>query len=148
MINEVQLLNRFTMKTTFLIKTAILTLSLILSLSSSSIAQTKVTFKVNLKPQLEDSVYIPDNDRIYLKGNVFPLSNSKKIYLEDTTPADSIYEATVDFPPSANGQTLRYNYYIYRPDPDKTLKEQMPRQIKLRKEKIELDAMYFDAFAW
>jgi len=109
-------------------------------------AQVSVTFKVNLQPQLKDSIFVPGRDQAYLKGNVFPLTNTKKVYLRDKAPTDSVYEAIVDFPSSAAGKKLQFGYFIQTPD--KVMKEQMPRYIELRKGKRELDALYFDTFAW
>ncbi|WP_138430332.1 hypothetical protein [Fodinibius saliphilus] len=118
----------------------------LLAMNTNGHAQTEVTFKVNLKPQLEDSIYIPGRDRVYLKGNTFPLSKTKNVYLKDVAPIDSIYEATVDFPSRSNGEVVKYNYYIYTPD--NLMQEQRPRSIRLRGKEIELDAIYFNAFAW
>lgn len=109
-------------------------------------AQNSVTFQVNLKPQLEDSVFIPDRDRIYLTGDIFPLSERRKVYLTDEAPIDSVYEATVRFTSSAVGETLNYNFFISLPD--EVLEEQMSRQTKLESGKRELDALYFNSFAW
>jgi len=109
-------------------------------------AQVSVTFKVNLKPQLEDSIYVPGRDQIYLKGNIFPLTNSKKIFMKDGTPADSVFEAMVEFPATASGKKLQYNYFIFTPD--RLLKEHLPRHLQLKEGQTELDALYFDSFAW
>ncbi|TYP95659.1 hypothetical protein LX73_0974 [Fodinibius salinus] len=134
------------MKTICLFKTIFLSSLLALGAVSSSSAQSEITFKVNLTPQLEDSIYVPGRDRIYVKGNVFPLKGNKKVYLKDPAPADSIYEATVDFPSSANGEKLKYNYFIFTPQ--KKMKEDTPRFIRLKKGERELDALYFNSFAW
>jgi len=111
-------------------------------------AQSKVTFKVNLKPLLKDSTVIPKRDDIYLKGNVFPLSSTKKVYMKDTAPVDSIYQVTVDFPYSAMGKQLDYNFFIYNPDKDKLMKEHRSRQLKLQEGDQKLKAIYFDSYAW
>ncbi len=78
-------------------------------------AQNEVTFKVNLKPQLKDSVFIPGRDQIYLQGNVFPLTPSKKVYLKDLAPVDSVFETSVNFPSTATGKRLQYSYTIITP---------------------------------
>lgn len=109
-------------------------------------AQNEVTFKVNLKPQLKDSVFIPGRDQIYLQGNVFPLTPSKKIYLKDLAPVDSVFETSVNFPSTATGKRLQYNYTITTPDEEKT--EEMSRYLKLGSGDRELDALYFNSFAW
>lgn len=124
----------------------VLLMTLFIAFGQTAKGQVSVTFKVNLQPQLKDSIYVPGRDQAYLKGNIFPLTNTKKVYLRDTAPTDSVYEATVDFPSSAAGKKLQFSYFIQTPD--KILKEQMPRYIELRKGKRELDALYFDTFAW
>jgi len=116
------------------------------ALTFNSYGQAKITFKVNLTPQLEDSVFIPDRDQIYLKGNVFPLSSSQKVYMKDTAPVDSVYEATVNFPSSASGKRLNYNFYIRTPD--QTMTEQMQRQLGIGSKDVELNSTYFNRFAW
>lgn len=125
----------------------VLLLFITLSITSISVqAQSEITFKVNLTPQLEDSIFVPDRDKIYLEGNLFPLKNSRKINLKDPAPADSIYEATVNFPPSANDKQLNYNFVIVTPE--KEITEQRPRQIRITSDDRELDALYFNSFAW
>ena len=121
-------------------------LILVTAITLDSFGQTKVTFKVDLSPQLEDSVFIPERDQIYLKGDVFPLSTSQKIYLKDTAPADSVYETTVNFPSTASGKRLNYNFYIRTPD--QTMSEQMQRQLGIDSKDMELNALYFNSFAW
>ena len=129
-------------------KIGILLLLIFLFGTGSVFAQSKVTFKVNLKPLLKDSTVVPKRDDIYLKGNVFPLSSTKKVYMEDTAPVDSIYQVTVDFPYSAMGKQLDYNFFIYNPDKDKLIKEHRSRQLKLQKGDRELKAIYFDSYVW
>ena len=121
-------------------------LFLMFALNSTTLAQVSVTFKVNLKPQLEDSTFVPNRDQVYLKGDKFPLSTQGKVSMNDGAPVDSVYQATVEFPVSSINQTLNYNFFITTPN--KTMREQMPRQLKLQKGKTELDAFYFDTFAW
>lgn len=117
-----------------------------LVLASSASGQISVTFKLNLKPQMKDSVYVPGRDQVYLKGNVFPLTDTKKVYLTDVAPKDSIFQTTVDFPPNASHQKLKYNYFIQTPI--KLMDEQLPRYLRLRKKDVKLDALYFNSFAW
>ncbi len=109
-------------------------------------AQGEITFKVNLTAPLKDSTFIPGRDQIYLKGKVYSLTNTNKIYLEDISPADSIYEATVDFPSSSTGRKLEYTFIIETPQ--EQFKEQRPRYILIRSRDQELDALHFNSFAW
>lgn len=120
-------------------------LGLLITVATTNVglAQSEVTFKVNLKPQLEDSVFIPGRDQIYLQGNVYPLSSGQKT---DHAPADSVYEVSVRFPSRVVGQQLSYNFFI--DTPQNTKEEQMPRNLQIRSRDQELDALYFDSFAW
>ncbi|MEL7834052.1 hypothetical protein [Fodinibius sp. Rm-B-1B1-1] len=127
-------------------RTSALILFLFILITVDAKAQNKVTFQVNLEPQLKDSIFVPKRDKIYVKGNIFPLTNSRKVYLEDKAPTDSVFEATVNFPSSAIGQTLQFNYIIATPS--KKITEQMSRQIQLQSGDRELDALYFNSFAW
>lgn len=116
--------------------------------ATESRAQTDITFKVNLTPQLEDSTFIPGTDRIYLRGDRYPLGNNNKIYLKDVSPADSVYEATVNFPASERGKRLMYNFYIYKEEKNETKTEDMKRSLNIRSEDQEVGPVYFNSFAW
>ena len=128
------------------VKHTLLGLLIVVAATNVGLAQSEVTFKVNLTPQLEDSVFIPGRDQIYLQGNVYPLSNRQKTYLKDHAPADSVYEVSVRFPSRVIGQQLSYNFFIETPQ--NTKEEQMPRNLQLRSRDQELDALYFNSFAW
>lgn len=117
----------------------------ILLLSQNSYAQSKITFQVNLKPQLEDSVFIPGRDQVKLKGNQYPLTG-KGITLHDSAPKDSVYTVEVSFPGHASGKEISYNF-ILETEP-RTITESMPRELLVRNGEHTLDALYFDSFAW
>lgn len=129
-----------------LTKIVLFTMSLIYIMAGNSYSQSDITFKVNLRPQLEDSIFIPGRDHVYLKGDIFPLSQSRKVYLKDVAPIDSIYQTTVNFSSSANNERLTYNFFIQTPEELK--KEQQPRYIQISSKDRELDALYFNSFAW
>lgn len=109
------------------------------------LAQT-VTFNVNLKPQLEDSTFIPGRDNIQIVGSVPPLNTPTPYYLTDEEPIDSVYSATIDFSPRFRNQTITYNYEMMVNYQKQT--ENLPRSLLLRQQEVELDALYFNAFAW
>lgn len=113
--------------------------------AGQSTAQATLTFQVNLKPQLEDSVFIPGRDLIKLTGNMYPLSG-QGLTLNDSAPKDSIYTTEVKLPKSSVGKKLTYNFVLNVDE--KTIKESMPRSIKIRSGDFTLDALYFDSFAW
>lgn len=129
-------------------KIGILLLLIFFGVVNNLLAQNKVTFKVNLKPLLKDSTMVPGRDKVYLQGNIFPLSSTKRVYMKDTAPVDSIYQVKVSFPMTAIGQELRFNFFVYNPDKDKLIKEHRSRYLKLEKGDQTMDALYFDSFAW
>ncbi|MFV1884475.1 MAG: hypothetical protein ACMZ7B_08310 [Balneola sp.] len=114
--------------------------------SSTIEARQQVTFNVNLKPQLEDSIFVPGRDQLQLVGNLQPINTARPYFLTDTEPIDSVYSVTITFPGRFRNQTLIYNFemtvnYIKQ-------KESLERRLLLRTGEVELDALYFNAFAW
>ena len=109
-------------------------------------AQTKITFNVNLKPQLEDSVFIDGKDQIQLIGNLFPLGNGRPIRMKDTEPIDSIYTAEVNFSSRLNNQQLEYNFRIVTESGIQN--ERMKRSITLQGRNANLPPLFFNAFVW
>jgi len=114
--------------------------------TSAVYAQNKVTFKVNLKPQLEDSIFVPGRDVALLSGNLSPLSSTNRLQMTDGTPADSIYSVEVNFPYTALNKNLTYNFILKTPD--REIKETRPRIITIRNGDRELNPLQFDTFAW
>ncbi len=114
--------------------------------STDAFARQEVTFNVNLKPQLEDSVFIPGRDQLKLVGSLQPINTARPYFLTDEEPIDSVYSVTINFPARFRNQTLVYNFEMtvnYR-----KLTEDLERQVLLRQGEVELDALYFNAFAW
>lgn len=114
--------------------------------SGVAVAQTSVTFNVNLKPQLEDSTFIPGRDQIKIVGDLYPINTPNPYYLIDEEPIDSIYTIEVRFSSRFRNQMLNYNFemtsnYV-------RLTEVLPRSLQLQGREVELDAFYFNAFAW
>lgn len=109
-------------------------------------ARQSVTFNVNMKPQLEDSTFVPGRDQLQLVGNVAPINSLRPFYLIDTEPIDSIYSVTINFSPRFRNQTITYNFEMtanYR-----KYTEVMERNLRLINNEVSLDALYFNAFAW
>jgi hypothetical protein len=127
--------------------TCILFLGIAFFLSfSSAYAQSSVTFQVNLKPQMEDSVFVPGRgDVAKISGDIYPLKNGGVI-LKDESPKDSVYVAEVKFSRAYLGKKLNYNFLIETET--QTIKESMPRALGIRSGDLTLDAFYFDSFAW
>ncbi|MEQ8525859.1 hypothetical protein [Gracilimonas sp.] len=126
-------------------KLLFVTATLILTSTIAVYAQHKVTFQINLKPMLEDSTFIPGQDYVQVTGSFSPIS-TRPVRLYDTNPVDSIYTAEVRFSSRYSNQELQYNFEIVSPDSKK--KERLPRKVSLRSREIELQPLYFDAFAW
>lgn len=117
-----------------------------LLLSSNIAFAQKVTFNVNLKPQLEDSTFIPGRDQLKVVGSFQPINLATPYYLTDQEPIDSVYSVTINFSPRYRNQTLIYNFEMmvnYR-----KLTENLERQLLIRQGDVSLDALYFNAFAW
>lgn len=114
--------------------------------SDSLIAQSSVTFNVNLKPQLEDSTFVPGRDKLEIIGDIRPLSMLRAFQLTDTEPVDSVYSVTLNFSTRFNRQTLTYNFIMTANDVKLT--EVLERNLTLQNREVSLDALYFNAFAW
>lgn len=109
-------------------------------------AQTSITFNVNLKPQLEDSTFVPGRDQIKIVGDLYPIDTPNPYYLVDEAPKDSIYSITIRFSSRFRNQMLNYNFemtsnYVQ-------LTEVLTRSVQLQGREVELDPLYFNAFAW
>lgn len=116
------------------------------AISSIAVAQTTVTFNVNLKPQLEDSTFIPGRDIAGVIGNLHPFQFNAPIKMTDEEPIDSIFTVTVDFPAYQTGKSLQFRYILQTEDED--LRELRPRSIGLKKGKTNLDALFFNTYAF
>ncbi|MDZ7715679.1 MAG: hypothetical protein U5J95_05640 [Balneolaceae bacterium] len=109
-------------------------------------AQNTVTFKVNLTPQLEDSIFVPGRDIALLQGNLYPLTPTHRFQLTEGSEIDSIYTVDVNFPLTAINKELKYTFILKTPE--KEITEMNPRFLRIKKGDRELDALYFDTFAW
>ena len=109
-------------------------------------AQPRVTFNLNLQPQLKDSTFIPGRDRVEITGNSFHFMYPNNRLTDNSIPKDSIYTITLRFTNRDIGETYEYNYVLYIDGEPQG--ESMPRQIRIRNANQVLDPLYFDAFAW
>lgn len=106
----------------------------------------QVVFNLNLKPQLADSVFIPGRDVLQITGSEYPLNTAAPVIMRDLPPIDSIYTATVRFSSRLTGKTIQYNFEMMLEG--RRIGESLPRTLLIPADKTELDALYFDAFAW
>ena len=125
---------------------SVLTITCLLLTSAVLKAQTSITFNVNLKPQLEDSTFIPGRDQIKIVGDLQPINSATPYYLIDESPKDSIYSVTIRFSSRFRVQMLNYNFELLSNYIRFT--EVMPRSVQLQGREVELDPLYFNAFAW
>lgn len=115
--------------------------------SQQASAQSEITFNVNLKPMLEDSSFVPGQHTLLIKGNRAPLNFRTGMRMEDKAPADSIYSVTITFSRTITGRDLEYGFFIRQPNGRETA-EDIPRTFNLPGRKVDLDALYFNSFAW
>lgn len=101
---------------------------------------------MNLKPQLEDSSFIPGRDNLKIVGDLYPIITPNPYYLVDEEPIDSIYSITIRFSSRFRNQMLTYNFEMMA-NYIRTV-EVLPRSIQLQSREVELDPLYFNAFAW
>ena len=128
-------------------KYLLLPITLFFLLSSAVFAQqASVTFNLNLKPQLEDSTFIPGRDYVEISGSEYPFSKRGNLLKDNSSPADSVYSITLTFTRMDLNKTFSYNYILNINGQPR--KESMPRQIDILAGEHELDPFYFDAFAW
>lgn len=108
-------------------------------------AQTEATFRIDMRPQIKDSTFIPGEHTVELSGNQLPFSNIRTIEMNDTAPIDSIYTATIHFPSPTNDKVLKYNFLIKTTD--EKITERRPRLLPLRRQKQTLPIVLFNSFS-
>lgn len=109
-------------------------------------AQTTIVFNVDMRAAMKDSIFIPNQDQVKIKGNLYPLSRRAGKRMTDQAPADSIYTVEVRFPRQHSGKNLTFNFEIVKPR--SVLSEQGPRSILLNNEHIDLQPLGFNSFAF
>lgn len=105
-------------------------------------AQTTVVFNVDLRTVMNDSTFVPGEDDIHVKGNLYPLSPSMPVKMQDQAPIDSIYTVELRFPSQHDGKELNFNFEIAKKR--RVIKEQVTRTLFLNGEKIELQTLGFN----
>ncbi len=138
------------MKPLFKTKTLLILTIVVFTPLNNLLAQSKVTFNVNMLPQLEDSSFVPGRDELKIVGNMYPIDTNRPYILTDTEPVDSVYSITIDFSSRFRGKTLEYNFemVINEERQPRVLTEVMKRTLLLRAGEVPLDPLYFNAFAW
>jgi hypothetical protein len=108
----------------------------------ASIAQSTVTFSVDMSTQLKDSTLVPSQDEVAVAGNQTPFSSRRSIEMKDEAPIDSIYVARVQFPSFVSDKKLSYNFLIRRRH--KKINEQNNRSLIIGKKDDVLPVAGFD----
>lgn len=126
---------------------ALLFLIFSLLISGSAFAQSKITFNVDMRSELEDSVFVPSRgDVLEIKGDFYPLNNPRGLVMVDDEPIDSVYSITVNFSSRYRNKSLTYNYFMTVNGQTRT--EVLPRSLQLQGREIDLTPLYFNAFSW
>ncbi|MCG8374198.1 MAG: hypothetical protein MI700_11715 [Balneolales bacterium] len=125
---------------------SLFSIALVLSISTYGYGQSEVTFAVNLKPQIEDSTFIPGRDFVKIVGDLRPINTPTPFFLKDEEPIDSVYSITIRFSSRYRNQILTYNYELT--SDSRKLNEVLPRSLQLQGREVSLDTLYFNAFPW
>lgn len=118
-----------------------------LLLSQTAYSQSKITFAINLGEQIKSGEFSPSNNSVYLTGNQLPFSSTNKIKLNQSPEADSIFVATVEFPQSVVGKTLKYNFVLEINGEQHTEDRSRVLNISDQDGVRRLDLAYFNSFA-
>jgi hypothetical protein len=131
-------------------KTVFKTIAIATVLSALTIfnaqAQTNVTFQVNLDYELSNGVFNPEEHKVELSGNVYPLSQTRYIQLQPTESDSTIYFADVEFPPSSLNRVVTYRFRLNLGG--RFMNEDLPRNLTIPNRSISLDPLYFNSYAW
>lgn len=114
------------------------------SISAAVSAQTRLTFRIDMRPQMKDRTFLPGRHAVEVAGNRLPFSKTHTVALRDRPPVDSIYVATVHFPSLSNGKVLQYRFLI-RAD-NTAVAERRYRIQRLRQQKAVLPIVRFNSF--
>lgn len=125
----------------------ILTIFFLITIPVISVyAQATVVFNVDMRSVMKDSTFIPGQDHVQIKGNLYPLGLRVPTKLKDTPPMDSVYTVEIRFPRQHSNKSLNFNFEIVKPK--SVISEQGPRTLILNDEKIDLQPLGFNSFAF
>lgn len=129
-------------------KKSLLLVALIIGLMSTEklLAQSDVTFQVNLSHVLEGHEYDADRDRVELIGSQHPLSATQPLQMERDEENPDLFTVTVTFPMSMENTQLEYQFRAMINN--RYLNEDIPRSLRIASENRTLDSLYFNSYAW
>lgn len=127
---------------------SLIVVALIIGLMSTGqlLAQSDITFQVNLTHVLEGHEFDAERDRVELIGSRHPLSATRPLEMERDEEDPNLFTLTVTFPMSMENTQLEYQFRAminnrYR-------NEDIPRSLRITSENRTLDSLYFNSYAW
>ncbi|MBP3191911.1 hypothetical protein [Natronogracilivirga saccharolytica] len=109
-------------------------------------AQTEITFQVNMQNHIDEGVFDPENHAVELTGDLGPLRISGSKALLPSESDSTIYKKEVAFPAHSVGRELQYRFQLNLNG--RVEKEDNPRLLRIPDEDEELDALFFNSYAW
>ncbi|MCC5913352.1 MAG: hypothetical protein JJU46_03150 [Balneolaceae bacterium] len=134
------------MKSYHLTLTPLLTVMVFAFTAVIASAQTNITFQVNLSYEIEQGIFDTEEHTVQLLGNTHPLSPSRTIEMEQDGDDPSLYIAQVSFSGISVGSNIQYSFRLDLGD--RFMSEDIPRSFRMPETSTELDALYFNAYAW
>lgn len=110
------------------------------------LAQSDITFQVNLTHLLEDHEFDADRDRVELIGSRHPLSATQPLEMERDEENPDLFTITVTFPMSMENTQLEYQFRVKMNN--RYQNEDIPRSLRITSENRTLDSLYFNSYAW
>jgi len=87
-------------------------------ISQSSLAQSRVAFRIDMRQQMKDSVFVPSQHQIVIEGNELPFTQLNSFEMEELRQSDSVFVKEIRFPRRSQDKVLEYRYVIKRPQID------------------------------
>lgn len=117
-----------------------------LMISAKAEAQSDVTFQVDITDLLNDVEFNPDEDRVELVGNQYPLSSTQPLEMKRDEDTPTLFKVTVSFPGGTQNTQLEYQFRAMIDN--RYEREDIPRSLRLTANNQTLDALYFNSYAW
>lgn len=109
-------------------------------------SQSKVTFQVNLAHEIERGTFNPEEHRVELSGNVYPLSMTRFIELTPSEDDSTLYLAEIEFPMNTVNRDVNYRFRLNLGG--RFVNEDLPRAMRVPNRDARLSALYFNSYAW
>lgn len=128
------------------IQSTIIVFAFLALFTNDVLAQSKVKFQVNLNYELSNGVFNPEEHKVELSGNVYPLTQSRYIQLQPSESDTTIYFAEVEFPTSSVNRVVTYRFRLNMGS--RFMNEDLPRNLTIPSGSISMDPLYFNSYAW